>query len=151
MNLDLEKKNKTKKIILKKTLTAIVVSNLFQLSLHLLLKEDTGPHETNATKVEKGLVVISIAPKLFVPRHTEGKQVVSLVSRDQKDIIPKAYLYPVPSADLSNDSDNVSIEVPEKFLDKIIKRKSDWEVYPFTGKIKKKGRTPLRNRYEILF
>ena len=151
MNLDLEKKNKTKKIVLKKTLVAILVSNLFQLSLHLLFKEDKSSQEQKSTRVEKGLVVISISPKLFVPRHTEGKQVVSLISRDQKDIIPKAYLHPVSSASFSENNENVSLEVPEKSLNKIIKRKSDWEVYPFTGKIKKKGPKLLRNRYEITF
>ncbi len=151
MDLDFEKKTKTKKIVLKKTFLAIILSNLFQFSLHLLFKEDKISKGKKVEGVKKGLVIVSISPKLFVPRHVEGKQLVSLVSKDQKDIIPKAYLHPVSSRSFSETDGSVYLEVPEKSLNKIIKRKSDWEVYPFTQKIRKKRTKRLGDRYEISF
>ena len=154
IDLDLEKKSKTQKVILKKTIWAIILSNFFQLSLHLFLKEPPPPKEKKEKNtIEKGFVIIDLSPQLFVPPHSSGKRTVSLVSKDQKDIIKKAYLYPVPSSKHWDQNRRVQLEVPEKSLRKIIKRKSDWEVYPFSKKIAKKKLKKIlkKNPYEIIF
>ena len=148
MNLDLDKKQKMQKVAIQKTILAIVVSNLFQLSLHVLLAPS--PTEEELYGVEEGLVLVRLSPKLFVPKHSQGKQAVSLVSNDQREIIPKAYLHPIWHDPLEGGAHEVNIEVPEEFLNLIVKRKSQWEVYPFSSDIHRK---PLRrkNRYEITF
>ena len=149
MTLDLNKKNKTKKILLKKVIAAIVLSNLLQLSIHIFLRENPPPTK-GLDPVAKGLILVRLAPKLFVPRHKEGKRPVSLVSQDQRVVIPRAYLHPVPQQTIGGD-DSIHIEVPEKSLKLIMERKSQWEVYPFSADIKSKPRKVRGNPYEITF
>ena len=148
MNLDLDKKQKMQKVAMQKTVLAIVVSNLFQLSLHLLFAPSSMHRESYG--VEKGLVLVRLSPKLFVPRHSQGKQAVSLVSSDQREIIPKAYLHPIHHDPLEGSAVEVDIEVPEEFLKLIVKKKSQWEVYPSSSGIRRKP-IQRRNRYEITF
>ena len=147
MSLDLRKKQKTQKIVVQKTILAIVVSNLFQLCLHVLLAEQPGEEKPYA--VEEGLVLVRLSPKLFVPEHARGKQAVTLVSDDQRDVIPRAYLHPVQRSPLE-DVAEVNIEVPEGFLKLIAKRKSRWEIYPYSADFKRKPKR-RKNRYEITF
>ena len=54
MSLDLNKKSKTKKTLLKKTVAAIVLSNLLQLAIHLSLREETPPAVQGPSPPGKG-------------------------------------------------------------------------------------------------
>ena len=93
-----------------------------------------------------------LSPKLFVPRHREGKRPISLVSQDQKDVIPRAYLHPVPEQSPVGEEESVHIEVPEESLKLIMRRKSQWEVYPFSAGTLRVGPENRRgNPYEITF
>lgn len=151
MEIDLAGGPRARRRLLARTVLAVAASNLLQLGLHLALR--TPPPGPGGPSVEEGLVLVRLSPRLFVPRHAHGKQAVSLVSDDQRDVIPRAWLHPVEDGGGRGGEDGpvAHLEVPEGSLGLIMRRKSAWEVYPFSAEITGRGPPGKRRSREIVF
>ena len=144
MKAKLITQNKERKLIIN-CILAIMLSNLMQ---YFLFNQNNQKIKVPIREIDH--IQVQIPARVFVPQHSSGKQVVTIISKDHRDVIKRAYLLSSKKVSQFSEKMNVTIEVHQEDLNKIMDSKKSWEVFPFTHQELQKHRKKKRKSYEII-